>query len=84
MRGVTFGVFAAVADHGIFVRIQRLDETWLRSMISAPLTAIAKIFNLLGLVYVTLPVRIALACSPCGGAGGIWPPSPRPLWRLRP
>jgi undecaprenyl-diphosphatase len=28
---------------------------------SAPLTATAKLFNLLGLVYVTLPVRIAIA-----------------------
>ena len=28
---------------------------------SAPVTAIAKVFNLLGLVYVTLPVRIAIA-----------------------
>ena len=57
-------VFALAADHGMLVRIQRLDDAWLRLMISGrapPLTAIAKVFNVLGLVYVTLPVRIALA-----------------------
>ena len=53
-----------VADHGILVRIQRVDDAWLRLMVSgrsAPVTVIAKFFNLLGLVYVTLPVRIAIA-----------------------
>lgn len=57
-------VFAAVADHGVLAHIQRLDDTWLRVMISgrsAPVTAVAKFFNVLGLVYVTLPVRIAIA-----------------------
>jgi len=61
---VTAVVFALVADHGTLARIQRLDDAWLRLMVSgrtAPLTAIAKVFNVLGLVYVTLPVRIALA-----------------------
>ena len=61
---VTAAVFALVADHGTLARIQRLDDAWLRLMISGrapPLTAIAKVFNVLGLVYVTLPVRIALA-----------------------
>jgi membrane-associated phospholipid phosphatase len=62
---VTAVVFALAADHGMLARIQRLDDAWLlRLMISgrAPaLTAIAKVFNVLGLVYVTLPVRIALA-----------------------
>ena len=60
----TVVVFALVADHGVLARIQRADDAWLRLMISgraAPLTAIAKILNVLGLVYVTLPVRIALA-----------------------
>jgi undecaprenyl-diphosphatase len=62
--GVTAVVFALVADHGTLARIQRLDDAWLRLMISGrapPLTAIAKVFNVLGLVYVTLPARIALA-----------------------
>jgi len=61
---VTAAVFALVADHGTLAGIQRLDDAWLRLMISgraAPLTTIAKVFNVLGLVYVTLPVRIALA-----------------------
>jgi len=61
---VTAVVFALVADHGTLAGIQRVEDAWLRLMISgraAPLTAIAKVFNVLGLVYVTLPVRIALA-----------------------
>jgi undecaprenyl-diphosphatase len=61
---VTAVVFALVADHGVLTRIQRLDDAWLRLMVSGrtpPLTAIAKVFNVLGLVYVTLPVRIILA-----------------------
>jgi undecaprenyl-diphosphatase len=61
---VTVGLFAVVADHGMMSRVQRLDDAWLRLMVSGragPLTALAKIFNILGLVYVTLPVRIAVA-----------------------
>ena len=61
---VTAVMFALVANHGMLARIQQLDDAWLRLMISGrtpALTAIAKVFNVLGLVYVTLPVRIALA-----------------------
>ena len=61
---LTAVVFALVADHGVLARVQHLDDAWLRLMVSgrsAPVTAIAKFFNLLGLVYVTLPVRIAIA-----------------------
>jgi membrane-associated phospholipid phosphatase len=61
---LTVGVFAAVADHGTLTSIQRLDDAWLRLMVSGrapPLTAIAKVFNLLGLVYVTLPARMIVA-----------------------
>jgi membrane-associated phospholipid phosphatase len=61
---LTAVLFALAASHGTLTRIQRIDDAWLRLMISgrgAPLTAIAKVFNVLGLVYVTLPVRIALA-----------------------
>jgi undecaprenyl-diphosphatase len=64
MVALTAVVFALVAGHGTLARIQRVDDAWLRLMISgrAPaLTVIAKVFNVLGLVYVTLPVRIALA-----------------------
>jgi membrane-associated phospholipid phosphatase len=61
---LTAVAFAAVADHSILVHLQRADDAWLRLMISgraAPVTALAKVFNWLGLVYVTLPVRIAIA-----------------------
>ena len=61
---LTAVAFALVADHGVLAHIQRVDDAWLRLMVSgrsAPLTVIAKFFNLLGLVYVTLPVRIAIA-----------------------
>ena len=61
---LTAMVFALAADHGIMARVQHADDAWLRLMIanrSAPLTATAKFLNLLGLVYVTLPVRIAIA-----------------------
>lgn len=61
---LTVGVFVAVSDHGTLASIQRWDDAWLRQMISGrapPLTAIARILNVLGLVYVTLPVRIAIA-----------------------
>lgn len=61
---LTAGFFLAVGDHGALPFIQQQDDAWLRLMISGrttPLTAIARVFNLLGLVYVTLPVRIAVA-----------------------
>ncbi len=55
---------AAVAGRGTLTHVQRLDDSWLRLMTSArsgPLTAFALFLNLLGFVYVTLPVRIAVA-----------------------
>ena len=61
---LTAVVFVVAADHGAMSHIQHLDNSWLRLMISArntPLTVTAKVFNVLGLVYVTLPVRIAIA-----------------------
>lgn len=61
---LTAMVFVLVAVHGTLARIQRIDNGWLRLMVSGrtPLmTATAKVFNVLGLVYVTLPVRIVLA-----------------------
>ena len=64
VAALTAVVFVLVAEHGTLARVQRLDDAWLRLMISgrAPaLTAVARVFNVLGLVYVTLPVRIALA-----------------------
>jgi len=61
---LTAVTFAVVADHGILAHVQHADDAWLRLMVSgraAPATAVAKVFNWLGLVYVTLPVRIAIA-----------------------
>jgi len=61
---LTAVVFALVANHGVLARIQHVDDAWLRLMISsrsAPVTAVAKVLNLLGLVYVTFPVRLAIA-----------------------
>lgn len=46
-------VFAAAADSGALMHIQRLADSWLRLMISGrntPVTAIANVFNVLGLV----------------------------------
>jgi membrane-associated phospholipid phosphatase len=64
VMAATTVAFAAVADHGLLTHIQRVDDAWLRLMVSsrsAPVTVIARFLNLLGLIYVTLPVRIAIA-----------------------
>jgi membrane-associated phospholipid phosphatase len=61
---LTAFVFAAVGDRSALAHIQRIDDSWLRFTVAnraVPVTVIAKFFNLLGLVYVTLPVRIAIA-----------------------
>jgi membrane-associated phospholipid phosphatase len=61
---LTACAFAAAGDHRTLASIQRLDDAWLRLMISGrvtPLTVIAKVFNVIGHQYVTLPVRIAIA-----------------------
>jgi undecaprenyl-diphosphatase len=64
LAAATAAVFIAVASRSALARIQDLDDSWLRLMISSrvpPLTAASKVFNALGLVYVMLPVRIAIA-----------------------
>jgi undecaprenyl-diphosphatase len=64
ISAVTAVVFAVAANRGALNHIQRLDDSWLRLMVSIrnpPVTVVAKIFNVLGLVYVTLPVRLAIA-----------------------
>lgn len=61
---LTVAVFTAVANGSAMADVQRVDDAWLRLMVSnrsGAATAIAQFFNLLGLVYVTLPVRIAIA-----------------------
>ena len=57
-------VFVLVAVRSTFAHIQVVDARFLRTMISirsAPLTAVAKVLNVLGLTYVTLPVRLVIA-----------------------
>jgi len=61
---LTAAIFAAVASRGVLAHIQRLDNAWLQLMVthrSGPVNALAKFLNLLGYVYITLPVRIAIA-----------------------
>jgi membrane-associated phospholipid phosphatase len=61
---LTAAIFAAVASQGVLAHIQHLDNAWLRLMVmhqSGPVTALAKVLNFLGLVSVTLPVRIIIA-----------------------
>lgn len=61
---LTAAAFALAADHRALSHIQHLDDSWLQLMISGrdrPTTVIAGVFNVLGPVYVTLPVRIAIA-----------------------
>ena len=62
---LTAAVFVAVGDHGTLTSIQRSDDAWLRLMVSVrdvPRSPRSPgILNVLGLVYVTLPVRIAIA-----------------------
>ena len=61
---LTAAIFVAVASQGVLAHIQHLDNAWLRLMVthqSGPVTALAKFLNLLGLVYITLPVRIVIA-----------------------
>jgi membrane-associated phospholipid phosphatase len=61
---LTAAIFAAVASQGVLAHIQHVDNAWLQLMTShrsGPATEVAKFFNLLGLVYITLPVRIAIA-----------------------
>jgi membrane-associated phospholipid phosphatase len=61
---LTATVFVVAASRSALGHIQHADSAWLRLMISGrtpAFTAVAKVFNVLGLVYVTLPVRLALA-----------------------
>ena len=61
---LTAVVFAAVASQGVLAHIQHLDNAWLQLMRthrSGPVTALAEFLNYLGLVGITLPVRIVIA-----------------------
>jgi undecaprenyl-diphosphatase len=64
IAALTAVLFALAASRSALGHIQRLDSSWLRLMVSGratPVTVVAKVFNVLGLVYVTLPVRLAVA-----------------------
>jgi membrane-associated phospholipid phosphatase len=57
-------LFVLVAMPATRHHVQRLDTAFLHRMVairSGPLTAVAKALNLLGLTYVTLPVRLLVA-----------------------
>jgi len=61
---LTAVIFAAAASQGVLAHIQHLDNAWLQLMVthrSGPVTALAEFLNFLGLVGITLPVRIAIA-----------------------
>jgi membrane-associated phospholipid phosphatase len=64
LAAATALLFVLVAVPTTFARIQRIDDSFLRQMVSirsGPLTAAAQVLNFLGLVYVTLPIRLAIA-----------------------
>ena len=61
---LTAALFILMADHVTRAAIQGIDDAFLRRMVSIQagwLTTIARFFNVLGLVYVTLPVRLLIA-----------------------
>ncbi len=64
LTAVTIAFFVMLAFRNRLTFIQRIDDRWLRLMVDVrtpPLKALALVFNALGLVYVTLPVRLAAA-----------------------
>jgi undecaprenyl-diphosphatase len=61
---LTIALFLLMADRAILHEVQKVDDTYLRTMVgvrNAPFTAVAKLLDVLGLIYITLPVRIAIA-----------------------
>ncbi|MGH2555055.1 MAG: phosphatase PAP2 family protein [Actinomycetota bacterium] len=61
---VTAALFILVANRSTLNVIQRMDAAFARRMVSVrtgPLTGVAQVFNLLGLVAVLLPTRLAIA-----------------------
>lgn len=61
---VTIVIFVLMALRHRIPAIQRFDDRWQTLMLDSrvgPLTAIANVFNVIGLVYITLPVRLAVA-----------------------
>lgn len=61
---LTATLLVLVADHTTRAHVQRIDSSFLRQMVSirsGPLTVTAKVLNVLGAVYVTLPTRLLIA-----------------------
>jgi undecaprenyl-diphosphatase len=61
---LTVALFLLVADRAVLHEIQKVDDAYLRTMLrvrNAPFTAVALVLDFLGLIYITLPVRIAIA-----------------------
>src|SRR6266516_6086631 len=64
LSAATAAVFLVVAVPATHSWVQRVDERFLRTMVSgreSSLTSVAKVFNVLGVLAVTLPVRVAVA-----------------------
>jgi len=64
LAGLTALIFVLMAVTSVRGRIQRVDDHFLTLMVdhrSGFVTSVAKVFNLLGLTLVTLPVRIVVA-----------------------
>ena len=64
IAALTAVLFVLAANRLAMSHIQHVDSAWLRLMVSVrntPVTVVAKVFNILGLVYVTLPVRLVIA-----------------------
>jgi undecaprenyl-diphosphatase len=64
LAAATATLFVLVANHSGRDVVQRMDDSFVRRMVSIRtgwLTVVAKFFNVLGLVYVTLPIRLAIA-----------------------
>jgi undecaprenyl-diphosphatase len=64
MVAATMVLFVLMANHASMAAIQRFDDAVLRRMLSIRsgwLTSLGKFFNVVGSVYVTLPVRILIA-----------------------
>lgn len=60
---LTLAVLVAVGVRGVLPSVERVDEAWLELMVShrsGPVTAVATSLDVLGLVYVTVPVRLAI------------------------
>jgi len=57
-------LFLLMANHDTMSAIQRIDDSFLQRMVSIRtgwMTAVARLFDVIGGIYVTLPIRILIA-----------------------